>query len=407
MNNQQINNAETITVANKNKTIKIIASISLVAVILLAVVIIIAVKSQSVNIEDYITDSIEFSGYDGYGKVETNNNDFINYDQLYIDLGIEQNNMVSMFGAESVFYDYIDISTTNGNSQNLKNGDTVTYTFTINYDGINNLNGKKKLKGNDSITKEYEVSGLREVAEINPFDAVEKVIVSEGDYGYSVYIQYVDKIGNYTMYRDQMNTPYNTYYIDTGEEKLEIDFDVPEIESIKNGENITLTLKQDADSYIDKGVIFNSISQDFSVNLTKDLLNSSDITESSYNSLKQKFIECAESREDGTYTFANMFLHTYEESGLFDEKETKSELLALFKYKSDAVGGSEEYVYFEIDNPEILSDKQIVIRDSVTFVMYGVLAKDISSSDDFKDKIIDYYSRYLNSNTISFDEISF
>lgn len=353
MDNQQINNTETITVANKNKTIKIIASIALVAVILIAVIIIIAVKSQSVNIGDYITNSIEFSGYDGYGKVETNNNDFINYDQLYIDLGIEQNNMVSMFGAESVFYDYIDISTTNGDSQNLKNGDTVTYTFTINYDGINNLNGKKKLKGDDSITKDYEVSGLSEVTEINPFDAVEKVIVSD-KYNYNnVVLQIGTKIGNYSI----TSTSSIGYAFNVGENKITVNFEAPEIDSINAGDKITLSLAEELDRYASYGIIFTTDSNEFSVLTTKDVTDASQITQTSYEILKTMFDDKARAQNDGDYSFEKMYFKST--TGKYTKTVT-NELIGIYRYKSNAIGSTDEYVCIYIDSPEITSDGEIL-----------------------------------------------
>lgn len=353
MDNQQINNAETTTVANKNKTIKIIVPIALVAVILIAVIIIIAVKSQSVNIADYITDSIEFSGYDGYGKVETNNSDFINYDQLYIDLGIEQNNMVSMFGAESVFYDYIGISTTNGDSQNLKNGDTVTYTFTINYDGINNLNGKKKLKGDDSITKNYEVSGLSEVTEINPFDAVEKVIVSD-KYNYNnVILQIGTKIENYSI----TSTSSIGYAFNVGENKITVNFEAPEIDSINAGDKITLSLAEELDRYASYGIIFSTDSNEFSVLTTKDVTDASQITQTSYEILKTMFDDKAKAQNDGDYSFEKMYFKST--TGKYTKTVT-NELIGIYRYKSNAIGSTDEYVCIYIDSPEITSDGEIL-----------------------------------------------
>lgn len=341
---------------SNGRKLKILVPVILSIAAIIVVVVVCTIKGGSVKIDDYITDTIQFSGYDGYGIVATTNNALIDYDQLYTDLGINSN-LATAFGSAALLEQYIDITSDSENTKNLKNGDIVTYTIKINYDAINNLDGKKKLNGKEVVNKTFTVSDLKKAAEINPFDAIEKVIVSESYSGYNVDLQFYNKIGNYDI--ELTNPITKSYSFSTNEGKtITVSFSIPAIDKIKSGDKLTISLDKKMDECAAEGIVFSKVSQEFSVVTTKALTSGKKLTKTSYDKLKILFEEAAQSSSDGEYTFVDMYF--YREKYDFNEEAT-SIIYALYKYKRDAVGSKTEYLTFSLDSPEIDSDGEIVI----------------------------------------------
>lgn len=360
----------------KKTNIKVIAAAAAAAaVILIAVIAIIAVSSRFVNIEDYVADSITFSGYDGYGEVDTSLSDLIDFDRLYTDMGFNDmslsDDFLTMLEAELVLEDSVDISTDNGDSENLKNGDIVTYTFTVDYDTINALDGrKKKLKGKETFTREYEVTGLGEVTELNPFEAVEQVVVSGSSGDYDVILEFGSQIGDY-----EINYTYNDgYSFEADDKTIRVTFTTPEIANISAGDTITISLETEADEYASSGIVFTTESQDFSVLTTASVTSASQITEACYETVKALFEEAASNANDGEYTFVDMYFWSY--TGNYTGSVVKR-LVGIYKYTSSAVGSTEQYIYLYINSPVMLSNGELSLSATVDSV---TIEKDISFS---------------------------
>ncbi len=342
-------------VKNSNKVKKLLPIIIAVAVIVITIIIIIASSGKSINIDDYIIDNIKFSGYDGYGEIEAGA-DIIDYDRLITDLEMQSTDFSEMLGAEIVLEGCIDISFSTGEKpQNLKNGDNVEYVITVDYDRINGSGFKKKLKGKDTIKKSYEVSGLAEIIELNPFDAIEKVIVSDSYGSKIVNFQIADKISNYDIITESYARLGYNFKVEN--DTIYVNFDVPEIANINAGDKIRISLKEDAERYINKGIKFSTVEQELSV-VTADVLNSaSKVTESSYNVLKDKFNNYTKNENGDEYTFCDLYFLS--QTGNYT-KSVSNQIIAIYKFKSSAVGSNDKYIYLYVENPLIASDGEIV-----------------------------------------------
>lgn len=357
MENVQINQMNEEKKDNKIK--KLLPFIVMIAIAVIVLIIVVVVNGKSVNIDDYIAESINFSGYDGYGQVEAGQN-IIDYDRLITDLEMQSTDFSEMLGAEIVLESYINFDFSLGEvPKNLCNGDKIEYIITVDYDKINGSGFKKKLKGKDAIIKSYEVSGLEEITEINPFDAVEKVIVSESYSSKQVHFQFAKKINNFEINTEDYAR--QSYSLNIGNDEIAVNFDVPEIANINDGDKITISLQEDSERYINKGIKFTASEQEFPI-MTAEVLNSaSKITETSYNILKDKFNYYTKNENGDEYTFYDLYFLS--QTGNYT-KSVSNQIIAIYKFKSSAVGSMEEYIYLYAENPLVSSDGEIV-KDSV------------------------------------------
>lgn len=353
MENVQINDVN--GVKNDKKMKKVLPFIIAGLVLIIAVIIIFVLSGKSVNIDDYITDSIKFSGYDGYGQIKAGQ-EIIDYDRLITDLEMQSTDFSEMLGAEIMLESYISFDFSTGEApKNLSNGDKVEYIITVDYDKINGSGFKKKLKGKDTITKSYDVSGLEEITEINPFDAVEKVIVSESYSSKQVHFQFTEKINNFEINTEDYAK--QSYSFNIGNDKIAVNFEVPQIANVSDGDKIKISLLEDAERYINKGIKFTAVEQEFSI-VTADVLNSaSEITETSYNILKDEFNSCTKNENGDEYTFGDLYFLS--QTGNYT-RSVSNQIIAIYKFKSGAVGSTEEYIYLYAENPLISSDGEIV-----------------------------------------------
>ncbi len=353
MKNVQINDVNGVN--NGKKLKRALPFIITALILIIAVIIIFVSSSKSVNIEDYITDSIKFSGYNGYGQIEAGQ-DIIDYDRLITDLEMQSTDFSEMLGAEIVLESCISLNISTGEApKNLSNSDKVEYIITVDYDKINGSGFKKKLKGKDKITKSYEVLGLTEIIEINPFDAIEKVIVSESYGTKIVNLQIADKINNYDIITESYARLSYNFKTENG--TIYVNFNVPEIANINAGDKIKISLQEDAEKYINKGIKFTACEQEFSV-VTADVLNSaSKVTGASYNVLKDKFNSYTKNENGDEYAFCDLYFLS--QTGNYT-KSVSNQIIAIYKFKSGAVGSTEEYIYLYAENPLISSDGEIV-----------------------------------------------
>ena len=161
---------------------------------------------NTISINKYIAEDIDFTGTNGYGSIGSSNSDIVDYETLMSDLGINKN-FSSLLGGGLVLDEYIKVNLENDAEEkptNLKNGDKVKYVITIDYKKINSSGSfKKRLKGKSKIVKTYKVEGLGDSIEINPFDAIEKVIVTKSYNSYNTKLQFKDDIKGYEITHDQ------------------------------------------------------------------------------------------------------------------------------------------------------------------------------------------------------------
>lgn len=132
--------------------------------------------SSSVNLNDYIT--VSESGYDGYGSISVD----INYNKLIEDHSNKLTNKsldTSVFGdktpalaAAFVFSFYKPYALAYEQSETLKNGDKVEFSWNINESAIETL--KEILKVNIKYKNfTYKVENLTPLREVDPFANIE------------------------------------------------------------------------------------------------------------------------------------------------------------------------------------------------------------------------------------------
>lgn len=389
-------------VINKLSKDKLIKFLPLVAVALVILIICIIVNANKINIKDYVTDSIKFRGYNGYATVLTDKSNIIDTDSLLEDLGYAPEDISQAFMTEFTVEDAIDVDYVGGEPENLKNGDEITYLITVDYDLINDCDFKKKLKGKEEFEKVYKVEGLEEPTMIDPFEAIDKVVVQYDSYSeeYECKIQYLEESYGYTVKQSYIDRCYDLKKED--ETFASVTFAVPEIKKINDGDQITITLSSETDQYIEKGIIFSETSKEFKVLTCKDLKSRDEITETSYNKLKKLFDE-ETADKNGQCQFAEMYF--YSDKSSYSDSISNS-IIAIYKYQSDAIGSETEYFYLTLENPIISSDGEIVTFNGNVHINESYNEYD-SLSELKKELSSDQDGFFSSTKVLAFDKISF
>ena len=380
-------------------TIQIVI-ISVCAAIILAIFgALIYSNVNTISINKYIAEEIDFTGTNGYGSIGSSNSDIVDYETLMSDLGINKN-FSSLLGGGLVLDEYIKVNLENDAEEkptNLKNGDKVKYVITIDYKKINSSGSfKKRLKGKSKIVKTYKVEGLGDSIEINPFDAIEKVIVTKSYNSYNTNLQFKDDIKGYEITHDQYSSTGCKVKI-SDDTTISLNFKTPEIENINAGDKITITLSGNVDDYVGKGVLLTETSKEFEVVTTSELEKSSDISKQSYEKLRTIFEDSKKNQTDGEYTLQDLYF--YRGQGEYTQKYV-TRIYGVFKYKRDAVGSEDKYISSYIDTPMIESDGELDLTNVSVSNSYG---DGYSSIKDLEDD----YSKSENGTTvIAFDKLS-
>lgn len=151
------------------KALGVIAGAAAVIVIL---VIFVATRRPTIDLNDYAEFNV--SGYDGYGSILAN----VDYEQMledhadiFSDTDADEDELESLGDTLLAYDDAVNaISiTVAGDSSDLSNGDTVTCTWDIPESVQNEFEDTYhcRLRYSDI---EYEVTGLEEIEEVDPFD---------------------------------------------------------------------------------------------------------------------------------------------------------------------------------------------------------------------------------------------
>ena len=132
--------------------------------------------AKSINLNDYLT--IECSGIDTAGKAKFS----VDVEQLVEDnaeaLGLEDASFGSLLMVYDDFYDKLDGEL--DKTSELSNGDKITFTW----DDIDTKKFKEKYSVNLNFSNvPYEVSGLEEAKEFNPFDYITVTCEGFAPYG--------------------------------------------------------------------------------------------------------------------------------------------------------------------------------------------------------------------------------
>lgn len=171
-------------IADKKKLAAVIGGIAAIFILLIVIIVLVVTHKTKIDLQDYT--EVEFSGYDGYGTASVN----LDYDKLMEDFAdeadIKESNLNEQLSDLSSLSDlagliqgssnsdytkmlqvFSEMSCELDSSSELKNGDTVTVSYTFDNELANELG--IELIGDEL---EQEVSGLDAIKEINPFDDV-------------------------------------------------------------------------------------------------------------------------------------------------------------------------------------------------------------------------------------------
>jgi len=189
---------------NMTKTVNLkgIVGVGVIIVLLIVVLGIVTNSRRTINLNKYLT--IEASGYDGYGKVTAR----INWSEINDKYGSkvkftsrakkEVGDFLDMVTPMDIIQESVHVVVKN--DEDISNGDVITYTWSVD----SNLSQyvKCKLKYKEDT---YEVSGLEEIEEFDPFEDLEVTFSGMAPNG-SVNLNYVgDELSAYDFHSDSVN----------------------------------------------------------------------------------------------------------------------------------------------------------------------------------------------------------
>ena len=288
---------------------KAVGAISALAVlIIIAVAVFLGISANSgLNMKNYIKSDVTFSGYEGYGTI--GEYDCVDIFSLVYDLensseerekfAAEYAQVLKEGSGEGYIADYIDVSF--DKCEYLKNGDTVTATVKVNYNYINDMGFAKKLRGEESYTLSYTVSGLESADVFDPFELVSEVIYDR-QYG-SSYVcldsSYEKTVGDYSASSSGEEYYANLVITDgEGNTAAEIYY-YTDMSSFETDGTVKVSVSCKETQYADDyGFIITPVEKEIKPTVLS-FLTKSTVTETDYDSLKALADEYTE-RYDGT-----------------------------------------------------------------------------------------------------------
>lgn len=235
-----------------------IGAAAALVIIIIALIAVAVNHKATIDLNDYVT--VEFTGCDGYGSAQVN----FDYTDFYEDVADKGKNtdkldaddissLSDLIGYYSDSYssdyyymlDSIDYSLDNADS--LSNGDTVTVSFV--YDNEYAAPFKLKFKGDDM---EFEVEGLEEVTEVDPFEGIFLSFTGTSPNAYATV---------------ECSTTDNEFY-----NEFSYYYDLSKSSGISKGDVITVSIDDDNEEYFAESYGFKLTS--FSKDFTCDSLDS-------------------------------------------------------------------------------------------------------------------------------------
>ncbi|MDO4364179.1 MAG: zinc-ribbon domain-containing protein [Clostridia bacterium] len=333
--------------AKVKKPIKInkkllISVISIVCVLIVLISVVSAILGM-IRPDSYFADSISLDGYNGYTSLDPS--DLYNFDGLMYDLSGKdstvltekinekyRNDAYDEYGVLGALYEDEDedgvlkylkkdaFSIECEPTENLKNGDKVTVTVTIDTDVINSLGLKKKLKLDDKLTRTYTIENLKETVKLDPMKEVQSVYYDETEQ--KVKIKLADNLssesfGNYSA---------NLVDINSNEQGIQLVNNSDEEDSLatlkyfgtaedyNSTGKVTVNVAQNGyystieeTAFAENGIILTNVSKEFDVTKISYINDKTNVTVDDYTAIK----ECGNSSNyfsDGNKTFINLYM---------------------------------------------------------------------------------------------------
>ncbi|WP_294778555.1 zinc ribbon domain-containing protein [uncultured Eubacterium sp.] len=319
----------------------LISVVSIVCALIVLISVVSAILGM-IRPESYFADSISLDGYNGYTSLDPS--DLYNFDGLMYDLSGKdsalltekinekyRNDAYDEYGFLGALYEDEDedgvlkylkddaFSIECEPSENLKNGDEVTVTVTIDTDIINSLGLKKKLKLNDNLTRTYTIENLKETVKLDPMKEVQSVYYDETEQ--AVRINLADNLssesfGNYSA---------NLIDVNNNEQGVELINNSDEEDSLGtlrysgNADNFDSTGKVtvsvtksgyssiEENTFAENGIILTNLSKEFDATRISYINDKTNVTVDDYTAIK----DCGNSSDyfsDGNKTFVNLYM---------------------------------------------------------------------------------------------------
>lgn len=391
----------------KNNSKKIVAII-IAAVVLVGVIVggIFAFKilSSRVNVEDYIGNeekAVSFTGYDGYGVLEYDIEDVIDYYEIYDELGGEP---FDDFDAK----EYENMSDKNrkkadkyikafkvkfDKEDGLKNGDKVTLTITVDYDKINeDFEFENKLIGEETYTKEFTVSGLKEIEQIDPFEMISSVTCDNTGYYVEAEMTFSETEKTYGEFTAKIYNEYSYYEFelyDAASNKIagytyNIDTD-----NYSGSGDITVSIDDSNYPVADlnsMGIEITATSKSFTPDTVSYLSKGDNLSEDDYNTFKSMADNNAKEHwEDKSPKFKKAYFG-------YDAADDDNVLVFVYSYKDTEWDGTEVtyYGYVEFEDIKVNSSNVVLNADEVYSYSGGYYESVSKVEEDFTN----YYPQF-------------
>lgn len=357
----------------------------------------VATMDNTVDMNDYVQKTIYCEGYDGYGA-------FPDLDSI-IDVAELEKKLCGTSIDEYYSYceltntsieNYIDITANLLQDGELSNGDIIEIEVTVDYDSINSMEGlKKELKGDNTFTFECKVKGLKDITEIDVLSIISSVGINTNTNMFPFVIEFAEPIYEkdfgickLTWQEQEYNYMWcKIEYIDVAGEKKEesftIRFNGPNGDEYVSGDKINIVINGLGD-YHESGFVIAPTEKEVEADRVFTALKDGNISNKSYNILKNRADEIANRDIAGGVTFAGAFVAV-------DSRFTGQESL-VFVYKNNATGLCYAYEYRDllIDQNDSILNPDILSPGAVEF--YPDFFS-ISSTLESYERIKSYYSR--------------
>lgn len=357
----------------------------------------VATMDNTVDMDDYIQKTIYCEGYDGYGA-------FPDLDSI-IDVAELEKKLCGSSIDEYYSYceltntsieDYIDITANLLQDGELSNGDIIEIEVMVDYDSINSMEGlKKELKGDNTFTFECKVKGLKDITEIDVLSIISSVGINTNANMFPFVIEFAEPIYEkdfgickLTWQEQEYNYMWcKIEYIDVAGEKKEesftIRFNGPNGDEYVSGDKINIVI-DDIGDYHEYGFVIAPTEKEIEPDRVFTALKDSNISNKSYNILKNRADEIASRDIAGGVTFAGSFVAI--DSAYNDQSNL------VFAYKNNATGLCYAYEYRDllIDQNDNILNPDILSPGAVEFYPDYF---SISSTLESYERIKSYYSR--------------
>lgn len=330
----------------------------------------VATMNNTVEADDYIQEVIYCEGYDGYGA-------FPDLDSVINVAELEK----ALFGdsideyyaycesANISIEDCIDVDVNMLQDGELSNGDTVEFTVSIDYEAINTMDGiENSFKGEPSYTFKCTVQGLKELSQIDLFSIFKSIGIDTTTGSDCLEIEYFDEAFEkdfgtcrITWKEESYGSLWGEleYALENGEKEAEtfyIKFEYPDGRDYISGDKITMTVERLGEGdYRNYGFVIAPLEKEIEPDRVFNVMKSDNISDESFNILKNKATEIAGRDIAGGVTFAGSFVAV-------DTAQTDISTFVMV-YENNSTGN---FYAYEYKNPLIDQNGDILKPDELS-----------------------------------------